>query len=534
MSLPQTGASDWAVPLNEYITNVVLAEANTAEANITSHQAANDPHGDRAYALALVEPLTTGVNGPNGFLQLSSDGRIPTSTLPTGGGRTSAFDVVADYDAPVNGTDASTAIQSALTACGELGGGEVWVGDGTFGIGETLYLPPGTWLHLSPGATMNRIVSPTSGIAPAYMVANFNGNTSTSGSGSLLVEGGSWVFDGPGAAGVPMAFVGGSNILVRNTTIRTLQGSPAVLFAGCSNAAADGIEYSTATPTSARSAYASAPPAVRVETAASTVIASLNGAMYTGSGCSSVRVRNCSITGATASDGTGLYTAFGGLAGTTAAVASSYHENILVTSNTAVALPYNGVYPANWQTMTVTGNQFNINDGATSLASWNPSAPGTTNQIVANNGATDGGSGTYAYKSADLSRSNTTTLTLDPDLQVTVAANGIYEVRAGIGYVSSSTNPGIAWDFQVPSGTMNYTEVVPYNDGGSSGAYSNTSGTPDNAATGGGTSLALQFNGLLRVGATGGTFGFKWAQNSSSGSSVTLYLGSYLSLTRLA
>ena len=31
--LPVTGAANWGVPLNSYIVNVVLAEANTATAN---------------------------------------------------------------------------------------------------------------------------------------------------------------------------------------------------------------------------------------------------------------------------------------------------------------------------------------------------------------------------------------------------------------------------------------------------------------------------------------------------------------------
>ena len=208
-SLPNTGDSNWGSPLNDYITNVVLAEANTAEANIASHQVAGDPHGDRAYALALVAPLTSGVNGPNGFLQLNSIGKIPTAQLPPGGGRTSAFDVVKDYSAPVNGTAASSFIQSALNDCGTAGGGEVWVGDGTFGIDVTLYVPSNVWLHLSPGATMTRIIHGGSGLAPVYMVANFNGAVSSTGSGNILIQGGTWVFDSQPAAGVPMAFVNG-------------------------------------------------------------------------------------------------------------------------------------------------------------------------------------------------------------------------------------------------------------------------------------------------------------------------------------
>ena len=40
--------------------------------------------------------------------------------------------------------------------------------------------------------------------------------------------------------------------------------------------------------------------------------------------------------------------------------------------------------------------------------------------------------------------------------------------------------------------------------------------------------------GLLKVGTTGGTFGFKWAQYSSSGSALILQALSYLVLNRMA
>src|SRR6185312_8285935 len=96
-ALPSVGDSNWGTPLNQYIITVVLAQANAAAASIASHAAGSDPHGDRAYALGLVAPLTVGVNGPNGFLQLTNIGKIPNGVLPAGGGRTSTFDVVKDY-----------------------------------------------------------------------------------------------------------------------------------------------------------------------------------------------------------------------------------------------------------------------------------------------------------------------------------------------------------------------------------------------------------------------------------------------------
>ena len=203
-----------------------------------------------------------------------------------------------------------------------------------------------------------------------------------------------------------------------------------------------------------------------------------------------------------------------------------------------MALPDNAVYPANWQTMTVSGNQFNLNNGVTASASWSPSAPGTINQVVTANGTGDPSSASstlYAYKSATTSRASTTSLSLDPDLQVTVASNAVYEVRASIGYACNSTSAGIGYDFQVPSGTFSYTENEALSTGGGAGVYFNTAGTPDNADTGGSSNvLGLQVMGLLRVGSTGGTFGFKWAQYNGSSSALILQASSYLILTRMA
>jgi hypothetical protein len=540
--LPNTGDSNWGVPLNQYITNVVLAAANTANAAITNHSAASDPHGDRAYALGIVAPLTSGVNGPNGFLQLNSIGKIPNGVLPAGGGRTSAFDVVKDYSAPTNGTDATSAIQSALNDCGTSGGGEVWVGDGNFGISLPLFVPSGVWLHLSPGAVMTRIVNGGSGVAPAYMLANFNGSVSGSGSSNILVEGGKWVFDGPSATGIPMAFVGGDSIMVRNTSIRTLAQCAPVLFAGCTNSAVIGTQFSTATPASGRSSYLSAPPAVRVETAASSVIAGLNAAIYSGAACNNIAIVSCSITGATASDGTGLFTAIGGIAGTVAAVASSFHQNIQVLANTAVALPASGVYATNWQTAIITNNQLNLNNGSAAVTSWNPSAPGSSSQVIANNSSAGTSGGLSAYKTANTSRSSTTSPALDPDLQVSVAANAVYEVRASVGYSSGSTTEGIKYDFQLPSGTMNYTasrnEIDSYTGFGTinvtaSRTVANSAGTPDNATTNG-SPAGIQVVGTLFTGGTPGTFGLLWSQNSSSGTGLSVLAGSNLVLTRIA
>ena len=325
---------------------------------------------------------------------------------------------------------------------------------------------------------------------------------------------------------------------MQDTAVRTLLGSPAILAAGMTGFGAENILFSTTTPGGSRASYSGSQPAVRVENASSSAISGLNSGMYTNAPCSLVTLSNCAITGGTASDGSGLYTAFGGLAGTTSPVSGSFHTNILVAHNATVALPANAVYPANWKTATITSNQFNITSGVTATASWLPSAPGGVNQVITDNGTGDPSSASTtlsAYKSGTTSRSSTTSLTLDPDLQVTVAANAVYEVRASIGYACVSTSAGIAFDFQVPSGTFGYTANEPVSTGGGAGVYFNTAGTPDNGDTGGsGNTLGLQFMGLLKVSTIGGTFGFKWAQYSSSSSALILQASSYLILNRIA
>jgi hypothetical protein len=82
---PTNGTTNWGTPLNDYLENTVLAEANQTAQSLSLHAANSpaDPHGDRQYALTLMNPILSGANGPNGFLQLTAEGAIPSSLLPT-------------------------------------------------------------------------------------------------------------------------------------------------------------------------------------------------------------------------------------------------------------------------------------------------------------------------------------------------------------------------------------------------------------------------------------------------------------------
>lgn len=82
---PNPGDTAWGTSLNDYLENTLQAEADQTATGLSLHEANSpaDPHGDRAYALSLMNPILSGANGPNGFLQLTGSGAIPASFFPT-------------------------------------------------------------------------------------------------------------------------------------------------------------------------------------------------------------------------------------------------------------------------------------------------------------------------------------------------------------------------------------------------------------------------------------------------------------------
>lgn len=227
-SLPANGSSSWGTPLNDYIEGVA-ENVSTNAANLDTHETANDPHGDRAYALAEFTSLNSKIGAASGIAQLDSSKRLPVAQLPSGMGGTwtTTFDAVRDYAVPVKTTQAavvncSTALQNALNAAGTAGGGEVWVGAGYYGIATTLEIKAGTWLHLAPGAVMVRM---SSGTYPAAMIANFNpatSSTDTSGQSNILIDGGQWNFNQGTTMGSPIVLAAASNLEVRSCQITYL------------------------------------------------------------------------------------------------------------------------------------------------------------------------------------------------------------------------------------------------------------------------------------------------------------------------
>jgi hypothetical protein len=386
MSLPSTGSTNWGIPLNDFIQNVVLAEATLAEQTITTHQTANDPHGDRAFAQSLVEPITSGVNQPNGYVVLGPTGRLPTSIIPTGGGRTDTIDVVADFQTPVSATfagivDCSTALNNALSATAAAGGGEVWCGGGFYGIGETLVIPANTWLHLAPGAVFVRIIG-SGGTAPNFMATNFSPSPvsppQTSGAGNILVQGGVWNYQNAGQGGSAMAFADASFIEVSQTAIQPIGNTSAIVFAGITGATCRDVEFQYPAPALSRASYLS--PAIQLTVTQD--LSQIPASITANAPCMGVSISSCASVSVTASDSTGPYTAVNGLVGSISSDSGVYHTGIGINGCYSNAFPGNALNGLNWSEANVLGNVFNFNDGVLLNLTWSPVTPPANTNIT--------------------------------------------------------------------------------------------------------------------------------------------------------
>lgn len=146
----------------------------------------------------------------------------------------------------------------------------------------------------------------------------------------------------------------------------------------------------------------------------------------------------------------------------------------------------------------------------------------------------------HAAKTSSTSRSSTTTVTADPDLQLSLAANAEYRL---IGYFRISGDPAADMDIQftVPSGTTgSYT--VTGRLAGASAADTDTRtstriafgvetqfSTPSTA-----TPQANHIVGRIITSSTAGTFSVDWAQTVSNATATVMASDSWIELRRIA
>jgi hypothetical protein len=156
-------------------------------------------------------------------------------------------------------------------------------------------------------------------------------------------------------------------------------------------------------------------------------------------------------------------------------------------------------------------------------------------------------------KTADTSITASTTQTTDPHIQMTVAANAVYEFWGWIQYDADLTGDlSVGWTSPAGSqgtwmGHGGGTTVTSATAGG--GTQQNATSTwgynirlePTDITTGRtfgglavGNKITVLFQGTLRTSVVGGTFGLAWAQSASSATATTLYTDSWLAVLRSA
>jgi len=125
-----------------------------------------------------------------------------------------------------------------------------------------------------------------------------------------------------------------------------------------------------------------------------------------------------------------------------------------------------------------------------------------------------------------------TTLTIDPDLQLTVAASATYEVTASLVYQTPVAGH-FKWSWSIPSGASGGYAAA-FNLGGSGvGTYGQTWAATLTASAGtAGTNYGATIIGIL-VTSSGGTFGLTW-NNDTAADTAILGVGSLLVARRIA
>lgn len=147
-----------------------------------------------------------------------------------------------------------------------------------------------------------------------------------------------------------------------------------------------------------------------------------------------------------------------------------------------------------------------------------------------------------ARKTADTSRSATTTTTADPHLTFEVEANAVYIWDGWIKYFADPA-ADLTVDFTVPSGSLGEWNGFAAASGTTGAAVttgymirteSNDVSQPRNYYGTTDSQHGLILHGLLRVSSTAGTFSLDWAQGTSNATATTLYTDSWLRFQRIA
>lgn len=141
----------------------------------------------------------------------------------------------------------------------------------------------------------------------------------------------------------------------------------------------------------------------------------------------------------------------------------------------------------------------------------------------------------HAYKTANTSRTSTTTLAADPHLIVPVDANAMYELTGLIDFEADAAGD-MKFQFTLPaSATMNYTWLswTAVADLFTNNATNNQTTVASIGGGGAGVGRGVILQGNVTTAGTAGNLGINWAQNTSSGTATIWHQYSYLKLLRV-
>lgn len=141
----------------------------------------------------------------------------------------------------------------------------------------------------------------------------------------------------------------------------------------------------------------------------------------------------------------------------------------------------------------------------------------------------------WAWKAADLPRSNTTTLASDPDLSIAVAANAAYHVWGWVyatGAAISTADIKLAWS--APSGAAGAWDGLGYSTASTTVSLSSGAGLASSRSFGvnGANFSSVRIEAYVTT-TTAGSLALQWAQNTSNATATTLKAGSRLIAVRV-
>lgn len=375
ITLPTDGQLNWGDPLNSAISTVDN-DALNALSNIANHTANSpaDPHGDRAFAQSLVSPITSGTNQANGYVKLDGTGHIPANLISgttAGGLYTNVYDAVGQFGMFTGSSDTSVKLQNALNAAANAGGGIVYVGPGTYSLGDYVVIGNNTWLLLAEGCVLQRIQGATN---PPYMISNVRFNTNNTPASSFKITGGK--LDAVGSqnlasACTPIFFIQSQKVEIRDVFINNVFNNPCIEVNGSSVVRIDFCHFNG---TGSGSTQATV-PCIRLNTSEfSTTPGGLLSSLYNSSVSFLVKITDCEISGTGSNFG-----AFGSFCGTD--LVGSVRNNDITITSVSTRYPANNNTPvdsSHWQNFSIINCNFNDTNNNVTGSDWS-NMPAMTN-----------------------------------------------------------------------------------------------------------------------------------------------------------